>query len=152
MTNFDFFQSSVFRRAEDSPGFLLWRVTTRWRREIETVLKPLGLTHPQYVILATIGWLTKDGKRVSQVDIGRHACLDPNTTSQILRGLEEKKFIERGHMKDERSKLPSLTPDGAQILSQAIRAVETRDTEFFHSIDLKNTNFLDALRKLADYS
>jgi DNA-binding MarR family transcriptional regulator len=91
----NFKKISVFQAPEDSPGYLLWRVSTQWRREIEVALKPFDLTHPQFVILATTGWLTKQGAKVSQIEIGQQAGLDPNTTSQILRGLEAKALIAR---------------------------------------------------------
>jgi hypothetical protein len=55
----NFNEMSIHPSAEESPGFLLWRVSTLWRRAIEAILKPLGLTHPQFVVLATTAWLTR---------------------------------------------------------------------------------------------
>lgn len=145
----NFKEISVHESAEESPGFLLWRVSTLWRRAIETVLKPLGLTHPQFVILATTGWLTRNGVKASQADIGRHAALDPNTTSQILRSLQAKGLIERSHTTNEKSKNPILTSAGAQSLAKAMPAVEDADAAFFASIDLKNSKMLKMLQTLA---
>ncbi len=145
----NFNEISVHPSAEESPGFLLWRVSTLWRKAIETVLKPLGLTHPQFVILATTGWLTRMGKRASQAEIGRQAALDPNTTSQILRGLQAKGLIERSYNIDERSKYPILTAAGVESLSKAIPAVENADAVFFSSIDLQGTEILQTLQILA---
>lgn len=145
----DFTGLSVHEGPEDSPGYLLWRVSVRWRRAIETVLKPLGLTHPQFVILATIGWLTRAGGMASQAEIGRHAGLDPNTTSQILRGLQTKKLISRSHTVDDRSKHPVLADSGAALLSKALPAVESADAVFFAAIDLKKSGMLAALQSLA---
>lgn len=54
----------------------------------------MNLTHPQFVVLATLGWLTRTGDRVTQAAVGKMAGLDPNTTSQILKGLEQKGLIE----------------------------------------------------------
>lgn len=150
MAKFDFSRSSSFDKAEESPGFLLWRASTLWRRSIEQILKPLGLTHPQFVVLATIGWFSKDGANASQAEIGRHASLDPNTISQILRSLQTKKWIERKRSKDERSKYTSLTPLGAKILAKALPAVEGGDAEFFAAVNLKKTNALKALQMLAN--
>lgn len=145
----NFNEISVHLSAEKSPGFLLWRVSTLWRKAIETVLKPLGLTHPQFVILATTGWLTRMGKRASQAEIGRQAALDPNTTSQILRGLQAKGLIERSHNIDERSKYPILTATGAESLAKAMPAVESADAAFFASVDLKGSGILKTLQILA---
>lgn len=122
---------SKYSAPEESLGFLLWHVSTRWRSSIEDVLKPLNLTHPQFVILATVWWLTKSNADVSQAEIGRHAGLDPNTTSQVLRSLELKSFIARKRSADERSKYTKLTISGSECLLKALPAVESADTQFF---------------------
>lgn len=131
----NFKKISVFRGPEDSPGYLLWRVSSQWRTSIEKCLKEYGLTHPQFVVLATLSWLTKKGAPVSQVEISRAVALDPNTTSQILRGLETKKLIKRAQKIDERSKNPTLTVHGIDILSQALPSVELADKAFFSKLN-----------------
>lgn len=146
---FDFDKSSSFKKAEESPGFLLWRASTLWRRSIENVLKAFDLTHPQFVVLATIGWFTKNNAGASQIEIGRHASLDPNTTSQILRSLQKKALIERAFTKDERSKYSSLTQEGSKKLAEALPAVEKADAQFFASVDLYEATAIKALQKLA---
>ncbi|MBA3752097.1 hypothetical protein H0X06_04870 [Candidatus Dependentiae bacterium] len=95
---------SNFDLPEQSLGFLLWHISTRWRSSIEKVTSSFSLTHPQFVILATTGWLTQDNKGTNQASIGVLASLDPNTTSQILRSLELKKLIERKTSLDGREK------------------------------------------------
>lgn len=145
----NFNEISIHSSAEESPGFLLWRASTLWRRAIEAVLKPLGLTHPQFVILATTGWLTRNGEKVSQVEIGKYAALDPNTISQILRGLQGKGLIERSHKAKERSKYPILTVTGAEILAKAMPAVEKADATFFSSVDIQDSEILNTLQILA---
>lgn len=147
MVNFN--EISIHPSAEESPGFLLWRVSTLWRRAIEAVLKPLGLTHPQFVVLATTAWLTKTGEKVNQVEIGKQAALDPNTTSQILRGLQAKGFIERSRTINERGKHPILTLVGAEILAKAMPAVESADAAFFESVDVKESKILRTLQILS---
>ncbi len=145
----NFKEISVHPSAEESPGFLLWQISTRWRRAIEATLKPLGLTHPQFVVLATTGWLTRTGEKASQAEIGRQAAIDPNTTSQILRGLQAKRLIKRPHTTDERSKHPTLTALGAKRLAKALPAVERADAAFFASAPLKGSEILKTLQLLA---
>lgn len=117
---------------EQSPGFLLWQVSMKWRRDIETALATLGLTHPQFVLLASLGWLTRNNSEVTQVELARHCSTDVNMTSQVLRSLEKKGYIERHRrMGDERSKLPRLTETGAKLVEQAIPLVEKVDVRFF---------------------
>ncbi len=126
----DFEQLSRHRGPEESVGYLLWRVSMEWRRSLEAILQPLGLTHPQFVVLAVIGWLTKEGGRTSQADIAKSASLDPNTASQIIRGLERKSLVVRTRS-DERSKNPVLTPAGRELLVKALPVVEKADASFF---------------------
>jgi len=123
---------SQFEGPEQSPGFLLWQASTKWRREIETALATIGLTHPQFVLLASLGWLTRNNSEVTQVELARHCSTDVNMTSQVLRSLEKKGYIERLRRKgDERSKLPRLTETGAKLMEQAIPLVEKVDDNFF---------------------
>ena len=116
---------------DDSPGYLMWRVSIKWRSEIEKILKSFDLTHPQFVVLAVTGWLTRDGNDTSQIAVSKMSGLDPNTTSQVLRGIEKKGLITRMQNIDERSKCPALTSQGAKILKKALPAVERADQEFF---------------------
>ena len=89
-------------------------MSTKWRREIEAALATLNLTHPQFVLLASLGWLTRHHMDVTQVELARHCGTDVNMTSQVLRSLEQKGYIERHRRKgDERSKLPRATETGA---------------------------------------
>jgi len=125
---------TVFEGPEKSPGFLLWHVSTTWRSRIEKTLKTLGLTHPQFVVLASLGWLTKGGERVTQAAVGKLAGLDPNTMSQIFKGLEKKHLIERKPSTDTRAKNPLLTKKGEQIVKKALPLVEQEDRAFFQNL------------------
>lgn len=137
---------SDFEGPEQSPGFLLWQVSTQWRRKIETALASIGLTHPQFVLLASIGWLTRNGGQVTQVELARHCSTDKTMTSQVLRTLERKGLIERGQReKDERSKLPRLTVEGAQLIEKAIPLVEEVDRAFFGKLNRECVQILEKL-------
>lgn len=142
----DFKKISAHKTPEESPGFLLWKVSMVWRKSIEEVLKPFDLTHPQFVILAVTCWLTRQGEKASQAAIGRKAGLDPNTTSQVLRTLQKKELIERIRSSDERSKHPQVTKKGSQVLAQALPAVEKEDALFFRSFRQKRRTFYGLYR------
>lgn len=146
----DFKKISKFTGPEDSPGYLLWRVSTKWRRVIEEALKPLGLTHPQFVVLATVGWLTRNHENTTQVAVSRQAGLDPNTTSQVLKGLQTKGLIQRVQTTDDRSKHPTLTQKGNEILSKAMPVVEAKDTQFFEILHAKESQFRKCLKDLSN--
>jgi DNA-binding MarR family transcriptional regulator len=141
----NFKKISIHEGPKQSPGSLLWHISTSWRSSIETILKNFGLTHPQFVVLATTGWLTRNEDLITQVTIGRMAGLDPNTNSQILKGLEQKKLIRRVQSDDGRAKNVSLTSKGSKILNQALPAVELADGNFFNSLKTKEMNALIGL-------
>ena len=153
MKNVNFKEISAYDTPDRSPGFLLWQVSTAWRGSIELVLRSMGLTHPQFVILATLGWLTRQGDRVIQAAIGKMAGLDPNTVSQIIRGLEKKKLIIREKSSDGRAKNPILTKKGSDILKRAMPAVETEDAGFFHNLTTEEREcMIDIFKKLIPHT
>ncbi|MBM3893340.1 winged helix-turn-helix transcriptional regulator [Candidatus Dependentiae bacterium] len=139
MSNLNFKHISAHEKPEQSPGFLLWHVSTAWRSSIEAVLKLLDLTHPQFVVLATLGWLTRNGDRITQAALCTMTGIDPNTTSQILRGLEAKKLIKRVPSLDPRAKNPMLTAKGSELLIKALPAVEEADGQFFKELTEKES-------------
>jgi DNA-binding MarR family transcriptional regulator len=132
----DWSRTTRFAGPEDSPGFLLWQVSSAWRRAIEQALAPLGLTHPQFVALACLGWLTRDGAPVVQATLGRQMRTDPNTVSQILRGLEARGLVTRERGVDDRTRRPKLTADGARMVAEAVPRVEAVDASFFGDEDV----------------
>lgn len=146
----NFEKISVHEGPKQSPGFLLWHISISWRSSIEAVLKTFGLTHPQFVVLATTGWLTRNGKLVTQITIGKMAGLDPNTNSQIIKGLELKGLIRRVRSSDSRANNVSLTSGGLNILSQTLPTVEKADADFFRPLSVKEMNLLiQTFQKLA---
>ncbi|MBP6219096.1 MAG: MarR family transcriptional regulator [Oligoflexales bacterium] len=145
----DFKKIGIYQGPEESPGYLLWRTSTLWRRSIELSLKEIEITHSQFVVLATIEWLTKEAKSATQIDIGRQAGLDPNTTSQILRVLQKKGLVKRKHLTDERSKHSELTQEGSACLKKAMPVVEQADGKFFQELGSKDMSFMKALQALA---
>ena len=147
-----FEQSSILEHFElidglssyyDSPGFLLWQVSHLWQKQINRILKPFGLTQPQFVIIARIYWHKLRALHVNQVQIASFSCSDPVVVSNVIKRLESKGLIIRTEAKDMRAKLLDLSEKCLEIIPKAIRAVETEDEVFFSHIkgvdDLKKT-------------
>jgi DNA-binding MarR family transcriptional regulator len=134
----------------DSPGFLLWRVTLRWQRAIASALKPLGLTHVQFVLLASTWWLTHvAGEVPTQRRLADHAGIDPMMTSQVLRALEGKGLITRiPDPVDSRVRRLGVSRQGAALARRAIAIVEATDDEFFRPVG-RRSELLETLRSLA---
>ncbi|MEU2030530.1 MarR family winged helix-turn-helix transcriptional regulator [Nocardia amamiensis] len=145
---------SVFRTADESPGLLLWQVTHRWQAAQRAALAPFGLTHVQFVLLASLVYLAAGGADpVRQRDLAEHAATDPMMTSQVLRALAEKGLIERrDHPVDRRAKALVVTEAGAALANRAIVAVEACDQEFFAPLRRQGGAFARSLRLLRDRS
>ena len=141
--------NSTHPASEESPGFLLWQVSTLWSRSTTAALQPFGLTHPQFIILATIDWLKGNG--ASREEIERRVVLDPKPNAHLLRSLQVKGLIEMSQISDERSKHPLLilTNAGAEMLAKALPVVKSADEAFFASIDLNDSKIVDILQILA---
>ena len=131
-----------FEKAEDSSGFLLWQVTNLWQREIKKALEKLDLTHSQFVLLASIHWLTLNKQDVTQILLSSHTKIDPMTTSTVLRTLQTKGLLKRQeHSTDTRAKTVVLTDNGTKIVKLAVKTVEQFDNTFFQSLGNKTKEF-----------
>ncbi len=136
-------------KAEDSSGFLLWQVTNLWQREIKKALEPYDLTHSQYVLMASIHWLTLNNQAVTQILLSSHTKIDPMTTSTVLRTLEAKGFLQRQeHATDTRAKTVGLTENGKELIKQAVKAVEDFDKTFFSTLGDRTQPFNEQLLTL----
>ncbi len=125
--------------SEENPGFLLWQVSTLWSRATSAALKPFGLNHPQFVILANLDALK--GERISEEEIAQRVVLDQKPTTHLLRSLELKGLItqEGGYV--------LLTSVGTETLSKILPVIEKADTAFFASIGSEMTHSLQILKR-----
>lgn len=136
---------------DTSPGFLLWRVTLRWQREVTAALKPLDLTHVQFVLLATCWWQNRQGERPSQAALAEFAGVDVKMASQVIRTLEAKRLLQREpDPADSRARRLRTTAAGSRLAPRAIRAVEAVDDRVFGVLPPSSRpGLVRALRRLA---
>lgn len=120
-----------------------------WQRTVKRELDKLGLTHTQFVLLATLAWLSKTSDSVTQVEIANHSKTDRMMVSKVLRTLEDKGLIARKeHATDTRAKSVSLTPNGESILQKALTTVEQVDIDFFSKLGEEEAAFNSGMLKL----
>ena len=132
----------------ESAGFLLWRASLAWQRAITAALAPLGLTHVQFVLLATTWRLNVGGERPNQLALATHVGADVKMTSEVLRSLERKWLVRRDvDPSDTRARLVRTTPAGDKLAPRAIEAFEEVEGAFFADVDLEET--VDLLGSLA---
>jgi DNA-binding MarR family transcriptional regulator len=120
-----------FAGPKDSPGFLLWKISNAWQRRQRAALQPFGLTHSQFVILATATWFGSS-EALTQARIAELSGVDPMTTSQVVRTLEAAALLERSdHPDDPRAKAIVVTALGREKARKAVAVVEETDAAFF---------------------
>jgi len=124
-------------KPEESKGFMLWQTSQLWQREVNKTLQPFELTMQQLLILAGIGWLTREDDLIAtQVDIARFLEIDSMVVSQILKRLEKKNLVERDiHPLDTRAKIVRLTDTGTEIFIEALPKVHLLEEAFFSDND-----------------
>lgn len=82
------------------------------------LLEPLGLTHPQYLVMLAL-W---QHAPLSVRELSRLLQLDPGTLSPLLKRLESIGYLRRERdPADERSLAVTLTPAGEALREQALK-------------------------------
>src|SRR5258706_10880340 len=98
-------------------GSLLWRPTMRWRAAVDRALAPIGLTHAQYSLLASLYGLTRGGARPSQRELADFAELEPLYVSKLARSLEQADLLTRDtHPQDPRAVALTLTAAAQHVI------------------------------------
>src|SRR5918912_2258724 len=101
-------------------GYLLWRLTTRLRAAVDRALAPLGLTHAQYTLLASLYGFLRSGAQPSQRELSDWTGLEPIFVSKLARALEQAGLIERAeHPADTRAVQLRLTDQGTAVAERA---------------------------------
>lgn len=102
------------------------------------VLEPLGLTHPQYLVMLAL-W---QHQNLSVKALGELLHLDPATLSPLLKRLEHAGLLVRTRSaKDERSLEVTLTATGQSMRADAIAVPTEMLARFGMSVDdLRHTN------------
>ncbi|WP_199030097.1 MULTISPECIES: MarR family winged helix-turn-helix transcriptional regulator [Ralstonia] len=96
--------------------FALYSTMIGLNKVYRTLLKPLGLTYPQYLVMLVL-W-ENDAQTVSA--IGERLFLDSATLTPMLKRLEASGVIERRRSEeDERQVIISLTDAGWQLRERA---------------------------------
>jgi DNA-binding MarR family transcriptional regulator len=122
----------------NSPAYQLWLATNAWQRCVRKALEPSGVTHCQFIILASIDLLREAGELPTQVAVHRFAQIDENMTSQVVKTLIAKGFIDRGR----------LSESGSELLKTARGVVRPAIDDFFGPLGDDRDHLTYLLRKL----
>lgn len=124
--------SFKYKKADESPGFLLWKITSLWQKRLEEIFSEFGITQTQYAILASIKWFEETKTDITQGLLVEHTKIEKMTLSKAIRGLEEKKFLKREKSEvDSRAMEIHFTASGKEKTIRVIQEVEEADDQFF---------------------
>ncbi len=141
-------ESSPFKhdQADDSPGFLLWKLTTLWQRKLASIFDEFSITQTQFAIMASLLWFEQQRESPTQARLVEHAKIDKMTLSKAIRKLEEAGLVNRqSSVIDTRSIQVRFTANGRRLIHQAIVAVERADDEFFSGLTERQLESYKAL-------
>lgn len=115
-----------------SPGFWLQQAALSWRAELDTRLRPLGLTPTQFIVLASVSWLEHLSGPPTQQEVAEQAGADRMMTSKLARTLEQRGLLVRqAHEADARALRLALTPTGRTTVNHGTRAARDVDALLF---------------------
>jgi DNA-binding MarR family transcriptional regulator len=96
----------------------------RWRVAVDRALAPRGLTHAQYVMLASLYGLERDGRVPSQRELADHTGLEALYVSKLARSLDADGLMQRTRdAVDTRTMRLELTAKGRETIEPAIEEV-----------------------------
>jgi DNA-binding MarR family transcriptional regulator len=118
---------------------------------VRAALAPHDLTHVQFVLLASLWWLSEHGNEPpTQRALAEQAGTDPMMTSQVLRRLEARELITReADRRDSRARRLRVTRAGSRVLAGALADVEAADSAYFASLGEDRAAFVRGLGTLA---
>ncbi len=98
-----------------SLGFLVNQAAVRMRRALDGELLPLGVTAPQWSVLARVA----EQEGLSQVALGTSSLFDRATMTGIIARLEARGLISRrAHPMDPRAKAVFMTAAGRALFAR----------------------------------
>ncbi|MDR1159817.1 MAG: MarR family winged helix-turn-helix transcriptional regulator [Syntrophomonadaceae bacterium] len=144
------FPSSKYKSDSDaSTGLIFIRAYNKWHTAIKNELRDVGITHPQFVVMTVINFLSQSDDFITQTSVAKMADMDVMSVSQIIRGLEEKGYLLRtANPKDTRANAVRLLGKGQKAIKRALPIVEKIDEDFFGVLSDNETRFRDFLHQL----
>lgn len=119
------------------PGMLIKRAEQALIAEKSRVLRPFGLTVPQYAAMYALSL----APGVSGAKLARYCAVTPQSMTTVLKTLDARGLIERRPSEDHAQVLVTrLTPEGKALLDEADAAavaVERRLVEAFDPDELE---------------
>ena len=111
---------------EPRVSYVVARLERALRVEINERVKPYGLTTLQYTTLSIL----ERGGELSNAQLARRAYMTPQSMSEVLEALEQKRLVARTpHPNHRRVLQAALTAKGRKVLAACDEAVDALERE-----------------------
>jgi len=126
--------------------FPLYAASRQITRMYQPLLKELGLTYPQYLILLVL-W---ESTELSVTEIGEKLQLNSNTLTPLLKRMETQGLLIRSRsVDDERIVRIQLTPEGEKMKDQAVKIPRELGAQLLEVLNEKEViSLMTTLKKL----
>ncbi|WP_176083923.1 MarR family transcriptional regulator [Martelella sp. HB161492] len=129
-----------------SVGALLKRAQHAYRLRVDRDLRELGLTAPQYAVLAAV----QKEHGLSNAELSRIAFVKPSTMLGLISNLERAGLILRSpHPQNARVLQTTLTESGMRVFEQAQEVVESIERVLCDAVGVANVS---EFKKLLSWS
>ena len=145
----ELFETISLGAPQNAVGFVMWRVVHRYQREVERALRPMDLTHLQFVTLTLVAWMARDGEAATQSELARFGDVHPMQVSNVLKALEQKRMVRRTPSPGNAlAKQVAITPAGINALREALPLVIEVQGRLFGDQGRPGGSLLDALVRI----
>lgn len=115
----------------ESVGYVLKQAATALRARLDAVLRPMGLTVPQYACLELLG----QQPGLSNAELARGAFVTRQSMNGVLHGLQDRGLLTRPTIAPHGRALPTLlTAAGRELLHAASDAVRDIEQQMLTSL------------------
>ncbi len=122
--NVDMSQVEAVGPEDEAVGYVLKQATTALRAAMDTVLRPLELTVPQYSCLEVLD--QRPG--LSSSELARATFVTRQSMNLVLQGLQQRGLLTRAAVADHGKALPTELTDAGRVqlraASGAVRTIE----------------------------
>ena len=142
----EMFETASLGAPQNAVGFVLWRVVHRYQREVDQALRPLGLTHLQFIVLALAAWTARSGEHATQSELAALGDIHQMQVSNVVKALERSGFVTRTRSaRHALAKRVAITDDGLEALRAALPLGIAIQARLFGDAGLPGGALLDML-------
>ena len=133
---------------ENKIGLLIWKTSNYWQSNLRKILNPYNISLNEYLILQSIKYLLGEKSNIYQNEIADFIGIDISVTSVTLKSLEQKKYISRQVIADNRKKIIKILQQGENLFQILYPLIEKEEELLFNKLNNETFNFTNSLKLL----